>query len=88
MKLFENSADNYLKVRGCLQHKCIRLHLFSAIKYSHIVQLTNEVVCNEEISEVLKSVHVLNERDSVVGQIQHFKLLQRLQTLNFLDPVE
>lgn len=55
---------------------------------SYVVQLSKEVVCNAEMSEFLKPVHFFNDRDSVVGQIQHFKLPQRLQTLNFLYSVE
>lgn len=57
-------------------------------KLWYIVQLFDEVVCNAEVSEFLKFIHVFNDRDSVVGQIQHFKLLKRLQTFNFPYSVE
>lgn len=40
------------------------------------------------MSEFLKHVHVFNDRDFVVGQIQYFKLQQTLQALNCLYAVE
>lgn len=49
----------------------------------HIVPMLNAVVRNVEESEFLQCLHVFNHRDSVLGQQQHFKLSQIIQTLNF-----
>ena len=54
----------------------------------YIVPMFKEVVCDEEMSESLKLIDIFNGRDSVVGQIQKFKLPQRRQTLDFLYFVE
>lgn len=40
------------------------------------------------MSEFLKHVHVFNDRDFVVCQIQYFKLLQTVQALDYLYAVE
>lgn len=42
--------------------------------YIYVVQIFKAVVCKVEMSEFLKHVHVFNDRDFVVGQIQYFKL--------------
>lgn len=53
----------------------------------YIVQLFYTIICDVEMSEFLKWVHVFDDRDFIVGQFQHFKLPQRIQTFNFLDAV-
>lgn len=50
--------------------------------------MLNAVVCDVEESEFLQRLHVFNDRDSVLGQQQHFKLSQIIQTLNFFNLVE
>lgn len=44
-------------------------------------------MCNAEECEILQCVHVLNDRNAVVGQQQHLKLSQIIQTLDFFDVV-
>ena len=56
--------------------------------FCYVVQLSKAVVCKAEMSELLKCVHVFNDRNLIVGQIQQFQLPQRPQTLNFLYAVE
>lgn len=47
-----------------------------------------QVVRQVEMSEFLKHVHVFDDRDFVVSQIQYFKLLQTVQAHNYLYAVE
>lgn len=53
----------------------------------YIVLKLNAVVRNVEESEFLQCLHVFNDRDLVLGQQQHFKLSQIIQTLNFFNLV-
>lgn len=53
----------------------------------YIVSMLDAVVRNVEESEFLQRLHVFNDRNSVLGQQQHFKLSQILQTLNFFNLV-
>lgn len=62
--------------------------MFCMCAYIYIVQIFKQVVGQVEMSEFLKHVHVLDDRDFVVCQIQHFKFEQAVQALNHLYAVE
>lgn len=64
----------------------MKQYLFEKIN-CYIVPTLNAVVRNVEESEFLQRLHVFNDRDSVLGQQQHFELSQIIQTLNFFNVV-